>query len=50
MYAVFGYVTSGMEIIDSVCESVVPVDDSGLLDKASQPVMSSVSIRIEDKS
>ena len=38
-YAVFGYVTEGMEIVDSICEKVKPIDDNGTVEKENQPVI-----------
>lgn len=46
-YAVFGYVTEGMEIVDSICESAEPVDDNGTIEADAQPVITSVSIRTD---
>ncbi len=41
-YAVFGYVTKGMEVVDAVCEG-----NNGILPKAEQPVIKSIKIRTE---
>ncbi len=46
-YAVFGYVTSGMDIIDSISSAAEPIDSNGLIDKSDQTVISSVTIRSE---
>lgn len=46
-YAVFGYVTEGMDVVDAVCETAVPVDNNGTILKDEQPVISSVTIREE---
>ena len=46
-YAVFGYVTSGLEVVDAVCESAKPVDDNGTIEAQEQPVITSVTIRTE---
>lgn len=46
-YAVFGYVTEGMDIVDSICESAEPTDSNGTIDADAQPVISSVTIRTE---
>lgn len=45
MYAAFGYVTSGMEIVDKICEEV-PVADMnlGFVDKEDQPVITSITV------
>ena len=43
-YAVFGYVTEGMEIVDKIC-SEVPVQDSfGSVLPNDQPVIASVKV------
>lgn len=46
-YAVFGYVTEGMEIVDAVCEAAAPTDDNGTIPAEAQPVISSVAIRAD---
>ena len=46
-YAVFGYVTEGMDIVDKICTSAKPVDGNGTIRTADQPVMNSVKIRHE---
>ncbi len=38
-YAVFGYVTEGMEVVDAICEKVKPIDDNGTVEKENQPVI-----------
>ena len=43
-YAVFGYVTSGMNIVDKICEDAKPVDNNGTITKANQPVIESVTV------
>ncbi len=45
MYAAFGYVTSGMEIVDQICEQV-PVADmvTGFVEKEFQPVITSITV------
>lgn len=44
-YAVFGYVTEGMEVVDAVCEASKPIDDNGTIPAAEQPVIESITIR-----
>lgn len=44
-YAAFGYVVSGMEIVDRICGDVQPADVSGRLAAADQPVIASITIR-----
>ena len=46
-YAVFGYVTEGLDIVDSVCESAEPTDDNRTIDADAQPVITSITIRTE---
>ena len=45
-YACFGYVTEGMEVVDAICANVTPADSNGTVEKAQQPVIS--SIRMND--
>ena len=47
LYAAFGYVTEGMEIVDEICAVARPIDGNGLLSPASQPVITTVTIRTE---
>lgn len=44
-YAAFGYVTSGMDVVDQICEDVEPTDDNGTIEASEQPVITSVVIR-----
>lgn len=44
-YAVFGYVTEGMEIVDAICEAAKPTDDNGTIPAEEQPVITSIFIR-----
>lgn len=46
-YAVFGYVTNGLDIVDNICESAEPTDDNGTIEADAQPVITSVTIRTE---
>lgn len=43
-YAVFGYVTEGMEIVDQICEDANPTDDNGTIPKEEQPIIESITI------
>lgn len=43
-YAAFGWVTSGMEVVDAICENVIPVDNNGTVPAANQPVIESIRI------
>ena len=47
-YAVFGYVTDGMDIVDAICESAEPTDDNGSIDPDAQPVIKSISIQEQE--
>lgn len=44
-YAVFGYVTEGMDIVDAICEAAQPTDDNGTIPAEEQPVITSITIR-----
>ncbi len=44
-YAVFGYVTEGIEIVDAVCEAAKPIDSNGTIPLSAQPVIESITIR-----
>ena len=46
-YAVFGYVTEGMEIVDAICTAAEPTDDNGTILPEDQPVITSIRIRTE---
>ncbi len=43
-YAVFGYVTEGMDIVDAICEAAQPVDDNGFIAPEEQPVITTIRI------
>ena len=45
-YAAFGAVTSGMEVVDAICEAVEPVDGNGTVLPEDQPIIN--SIRVEE--
>ena len=44
-YACFGYVTSGMEVVDKICENVKPTDNNGTVPKENQPVITSIKMK-----
>jgi peptidyl-prolyl cis-trans isomerase B (cyclophilin B) len=44
-YACFGYVTEGIEVVDDVCESALPLDNNGTIPGEEQPVITSITIR-----
>ena len=46
-YAVFGYVTEGMDVVDAVCTAAKPTDSNGTIPAAQQPVITSARIRYE---
>ena len=43
-YAVFGYVTEGIEVVDAVCSDAKPTDNNGSIAKDAQPVIKSITI------
>lgn len=43
-YAAFGYVTSGIEIVDQICTEAVPLDNNGKIAEDAQPVIVSITI------
>ena len=47
-YAVFGYVTDGMDIVDAICESAEPTDDNGSIDPDAQPVIKSITVQEQE--
>lgn len=43
-YAVFGYVTEGLDVVDKVCEAAQPTDDNGTIPASEQPVITSIKL------
>lgn len=43
-YAVFGHVTSGIEIVDQVCDKVPTTDDNGTVARGNQPRITSITV------
>ena len=43
-YAAFGRVTSGLEVIDAICEKIVPTDSNGTVPKDQQPRITSMAM------
>lgn len=43
-YAVFGYVTDGIDIVDAICESAEPTDHNGGIEPDAQPVIKSITV------
>ncbi len=48
-YAAFGWVTEGMDIVDTICTEAEPTDDNGTIPAEEQPVIASITIRAEDE-
>lgn len=46
-YAAFGYVTEGMDIVDTICETAEPTDTNGTISAENQPIITSVTVRAE---
>ena len=44
-YAVFGYVTEGMEVVDKICADAKPTDNNGSIARDAQPVIQSIVIQ-----
>jgi len=44
-YAAFGHVTSGMEVVDTICADSQPVDNNGTIPAAQQPVIEFIIIK-----
>lgn len=47
LYACFGYVVSGMEIVDDICENAIVVDNNGTVMPENQPVIVSIKVVAE---
>ncbi len=45
LYAAFGYVTEGMDVVDKICTEAIGQDENGLLPAENQPVIESISIQ-----
>lgn len=43
-YAVFGYVTEGLDVVDKVCQAAKPTDDNGTIPASEQPVITSIKL------
>ena len=44
-YAVFGYVTDGMDVVDAICADAEPTDNNGSIAPEKQPVIQRISIQ-----
>ncbi len=49
-YAVFGYVTGGMEVVDKICDSIIPLDNNGKVAEEDKPVIRSIRIIEKEQS
>ena len=49
LYAVFGYVIEGIEVVDAVCEAAEPLDGNGKIAPEAQPVITSITISTSPK-
>lgn len=43
-YAAFGTVTSGMEVVDKICENVRPIDNNGTVPAENQPKITAIKV------
>jgi peptidyl-prolyl cis-trans isomerase B (cyclophilin B) len=43
-YAAFGYVTSGMEVVDKIATDAKPIDNNGTIPKDQQPIIDYIKI------
>lgn len=43
-YAVFGYVTDGIDIVDNICNNTPVTDSNGTVKKENQPVINTIKI------
>jgi peptidyl-prolyl cis-trans isomerase B (cyclophilin B) len=43
-YAAFGHVTSGIEIVDKICENTPVTDSNGTVSKVNQPVIEKITV------
>lgn len=48
IYAAFGVVTEGMDVVDKICETSNPTDKNGTIPAAEQPVIVSITVRDAD--
>ena len=44
-YAVFGYVTDGIEIVDEICKDTPVTDSNGTVEKQNQPIINSIKMK-----
>ncbi len=50
LYACFGYVTEGMDIVDAICSAADPDAYNGMIEAEDQPVITSITIRDMEQS
>ena len=43
-YAVFGYVTEGMDVVDTIAQNIKTDDENGLVPKQDQPIIEKITI------
>ena len=43
-YAVLGYVTDGLDVVDAICNAAEPMDTNGSIAPEKQPVIQSITI------
>ena len=43
-YAAFGYVTEGMDIVDTICETTTGQDANGMVPEENRPVIESIKV------
>ena len=43
-YAVFGYVTEGMDVVDAIAADAEPIDNNGTIPASEQPVITSITV------
>ena len=43
-YAVFGYVTDGIDIVDAICADAQVVDANGSVEPANQPIIKAIKV------
>ncbi|MBQ4584360.1 MAG: peptidylprolyl isomerase [Bacilli bacterium] len=48
-YAVFGYVTEGIEIVDKICADAKPIDNNGTIKYENQPIINSIKVIKKDE-
>ena len=43
-YAAFGYATEGIEVVDKICDAVMPIDRNGTVPKSAQPKINTITV------